>query len=277
MFDIRYGSSPRDAKSYDTNRLREEYHISNLFTKDEINLTYSHIDRVIAGSAFPVEEALPLTASKELGVDYFLAGREMGIINIGGKGTIVADGEVYDMDKQDGLYLGRENRDVTFTSLDPESPAKFYIVSAPAHTKYPNVKINIKDARPVTLGTPEELNQRTIYQYVHPNVCQSCQLVMGMTLLKEGSVWNTMPCHTHDRRMEVYFYFDMAPEAMVFHMMGEPTETRHIIMRNEEAVISPSWSIHSGVGTQRYTFIWGMAGENKEFTDMDHVDPKDLR
>ncbi|NDL67088.1 5-dehydro-4-deoxy-D-glucuronate isomerase [Anaerotalea alkaliphila] len=276
MFDIRYASGPKDAKHYDTARLREEFHVDGLFRKDEVHLAYSHVDRIIAGSIFPVDKTLNLEAGKELGVEYFLARREMGIINIGGKGRILVDGVAYEMERQDGLYIGSETREVSFASDDPADPAKFYVNSAPAHTKHPNVKINIKDASPVRMGTDAELNKRTIYQYVHPNVCKSCQLLMGMTILEDGSVWNTMPCHLHERRMEVYFYFNMAEDALVFHMMGEPKETRHIVMRNEEAVISPSWSIHSGVGTRRYTFIWGMVGENQEYTDLEVVATKDV-
>ncbi|MEW9121917.1 MAG: 5-dehydro-4-deoxy-D-glucuronate isomerase [Thermotaleaceae bacterium] len=276
MLEVRYAPSNKEAKQYDTNRLREAFHIGGLFQKDEIKLVYSHIDRMIAGSICPVEKDLKLEAGKEIGAEYFLERRELGIINIGGKGIVLLDGQEYVLDKRDGLYVGMGTKDVIFKSVDAQDPAKFYINSAPAHVGYPTVSINIKDANPVHLGTEKELNKRTIYQYVHPAVCKSCQLVMGMTLLAEGSVWNTMPAHTHDRRMEVYFYFDMNEDAMVFHMMGEPQETRHIIMRNEEAVISPSWSIHSGVGTQKYTFIWGMAGENQTFTDMDHISNKDL-
>ncbi|WP_026478424.1 5-dehydro-4-deoxy-D-glucuronate isomerase [Alkaliphilus transvaalensis] len=276
MLEIRYASSNKDAKHYDTERLREEFHVGGLFQADEIKMVYTHYDRMIAGSVCPVEKELKLEAGKEIGAEYFLERRELGIINIGGKGIVILDGQEYEMDKRDGLYVGMGVKEVSFKSVDGKTPAKFYINSAPAHTSYPTVKINIKDANPVVLGTAAELNQRTIYQYVHPNVCKSCQLVMGMTLLEEGSVWNTMPSHTHDRRMEVYFYFDMDEDAMVFHMMGEPKETRHIIMRNEEAVISPSWSIHSGVGTKKYTFIWGMVGENQTFTDMDFINNKDL-
>lgn len=276
MLEVRYASNNRDAKTYDTSRLREEFHIGGLFQKDEIKLVYSHIDRIIAGSVCPAEKELKLEAGKEIGAEYFLERRELGIINIGGKGTVILDGDEYELDKRDGLYVGMGIKDVVFKSADGKNPAKFYINSAPAYSGYPTVKINIKDANPVDLGSEKELNKRTIYQYVHPNVCKSCQLLMGMTILEEGSVWNTMPCHTHDRRMEVYFYFDMDEDAMVFHMMGEPQETRHIIMRNEEAVISPSWSIHSGVGTKKYTFIWGMVGENQTFTDMDHINNRDL-
>lgn len=276
MLEVRYASSNKDFVHYDTKRLREEFHIGGLFKKDEIKLVYSHYDRIIAGSACPAEKELKLEAGKEIGAEYFLERRELGIINIGEPGVVVLDGEEYQLDRRDGLYVGMGVKDIVFKSNDPNNPAKFYLNSAPAHTTYPTVKINIKDANPVKLGSDAELNKRTIYQFVHPNVCKSCQLLMGMTILEEGSVWNTMPVHTHDRRMEVYFYFDMDEDAMVFHLVGEPHETRHIVMRNEEATISPSWSIHSGVGTKKYTFIWGMVGENQTFTDMDHIDNKDL-
>lgn len=276
MLEVRYASSNKDFVHFDTKRLREEFHIDGLFKRDAIKLVYSHYDRIIAGSACPAEKELKLEAGKEIGAEYFLERRELGIINIGETGIVVLDGEEYQLDRRDGLYVGMGVKDIVFKSNDPNNPAKFYLNSAPAHTTYPTVKINIKDANPVKLGSDAELNKRTIYQFVHPNVCKSCQLLMGMTILEEGSVWNTMPVHTHDRRMEVYFYFDMDEDAMVFHLVGEPHETRHIVMRNEEATISPSWSIHSGVGTKKYTFIWGMVGENQTFTDMDHIDNKDL-
>lgn len=275
--EIRYASSNKDAKHYTTDRLREEFLIQDLFKGDELKLVYSHYDRIIAGSACPVNAELKLEAGKEIGADYFLERRELGIINIGGAGTVTLDGVRYDLAARDGLYVGMGIKDVSFTSIDPANPAKFYLNSAPAHRPYPTVKINIADANPVKLGDAKSLNVRTIYQYVHPAVCESCQLLMGMTMLDEGSVWNTMPTHTHDRRMEVYVYFDMEEQTRVFHMMGEPTETRHLIMKNEEAVISPSWSIHSGVATGKYTFIWGMVGENQTFTDMDHIPMEDLR
>jgi 4-deoxy-L-threo-5-hexosulose-uronate ketol-isomerase len=212
-----------------------------------------------------------------LGTGYFLERRELGAINVGGEGEIVADGIVYSMKKLDGIYIGAGTKDVSFRSLDKDCPAKFYVNSAPAHQTYPTVHIPLEKARKVELGNPENLNVRTIHQIVHPAVCPSCQLVMGVTILKPGSVWNSMPSHTHARRMEVYFYFDMAETTRIFHFMGEPTETRHLILKNEEAVISPSWSIHSGVGTSNYTFIWGMCGENQTFDDMDFVDLKSMR
>jgi len=277
MMEVRYAVSNKDVRTYDTKRLREEFHIDGLFKKDEIKLVYSHYDRIIAGSVCPAEKELKLEAGKEIGADYFLERRELGIINIGEKGIVTLDGKDYELGPRDGLYVGMGTKDIVFKSVDSQKPAKFYINSAPAHMSYPTVKIDINKANPVEMGTKEQLNERTLYQYIHPDVCQSCQLLMGMTVLKEGSVWNTFPCHTHDRRMEVYLYFDMPEDAMVFHMMGEPQETRHIIMRNEEAVISPSWSIHAGVGTSNYTFIWGMAGENQTFSDMDGISMKDLK
>jgi 4-deoxy-L-threo-5-hexosulose-uronate ketol-isomerase len=275
--EIRYASNNRDAKKYDTERLREEFLIQGLFKADDIKLVYSHYDRIIAGSACPVENELKLEAGKEIGAGYFLERRELGIINIGGAGTVILDGEIHELGPRDGLYVGMGIKDITFKSADSDNPAKFYLNSGPAHRSYPTVKIDINKANSVKLGEAKSLNVRTIYQYVHPAVCDSCQLVMGMTMLEEGSVWNTMPTHTHDRRMEVYVYFDMEQDTRVFHMMGEPTETRHIIIKNEEAALSPSWSIHSGVGTGKYTFIWGMVGENQTFTDMDHVDMDNLR
>lgn len=275
--EIRYASSNKDAKSYDTDRLREEYLIENLFTSDNLKLIYSHIDRIIVGGACPHKEILKLEGSKELGSNFFLERRELGIINVGGAGIVVLDGEEFSLNNKDALYVGIGAKDVSFKSIDEKNPAKFYLNSAPAHHKYPTVKISLEDARKVKLGSIETSNKRTINQYIHPDVCQSCQLVMGMTMLEDGSVWNSMPTHTHDRRMEVYFYFDMEEDTRIFHLMGEPKETRHIVMKNEEAVISPSWSIHSGVGTASYTFIWGMVGENQTFTDMDHVAMKDIR
>ena len=275
--EIRNASNSKDVKHYTTERLREEFHIANLFTKDNVRLVYSHIDRIITGGLMPVFQELTLSAGKELAADYFLQRREMGCINIGGKGIITVDGTEYEMNPRDGIYIGRGNRDIKFKAVDSENPPKFYISSCPAHKEYPTVKIDITKARKVPCGTFEDCNKRTINQYIHPDVMQSCQLAMGLTQLEPGSNWNTMPCHTHDRRMEVYLYLDMDDNDVVFHMMGEPTETRHIIMHNEEAVISPSWSIHSGVGTMAYSFIWAMCGENQEFDDMDFIETKDLR
>lgn len=275
--EVRDASNAKDVKYYTTDRLREEFHIANLFTKDNIRMVYSHTDRIIVIGMMPVKLELQLEAGKELAADYFLERRELGCINIGGKGVIVVDGETYEMNPRDGIYVGRGHKDLRFRSVDETNPAKFYITSCPAHKEYPTVKIDITKARKVPCGSVEDCNKRVINQYIHPEVMQSCQLAMGLTQLEVGSNWNTMPCHTHDRRMEVYLYLDMGPNDAVFHMMGEPKETRHIIMHNEEAVISPSWSIHSGVGTKNYSFIWAMCGENQEFDDMDHIETKELR
>ena len=273
----RYANHPNDSKKYDTNQLREHYMVEEIFIDDKIELTYSHVDRIIFGGIKPVNESLKLEAGKSMGVDYFLERREMGVINVGGEGKVLIDGEEFTLNNKDGLYIGKGNRDIIFKSLNQENPAKFYINSVPAHKEYKTVKIEIEKANPVKMGDNSTLNKRTIYQYVHPNVCESCQLLMGLTILEPGSSWNTMPCHTHERRMEVYFYFDMEEDTRVIHLMGEPTETRHLIVKNEQAVISPSWSIHSGVGTSNYTFIWGMCGENQTFTDMDHIPMEVLR
>ena len=275
--EVRDAANAKDVKYYTTDRLREEFHIANLFTKDNIRMVYSHIDRIIVIGMMPVFAELKLEAGKELAADYFLERRELGCINIGGKGIITIDGVEYEMNPRDGIYVGMGNKELTFKSIDPECPAKFYMTSCPAHTQYPIVKIDITKARKVPCGSVEDCNKRVINQYIHPEVMKSCQLAMGLTQLEVGSNWNTMPCHTHDRRMEVYLYLDMDRNDAVFHMMGEPKETRHIIMHNEEAVISPSWSIHSGVGTRNYSFIWAMCGENQEFTDMDHIETKELR
>ena len=275
--DVRYANHPEDSKHYTTEELRKHYLIEKVFIEDEVNLVYSHVDRVIAGGITPVKKALKLEGCKELGSEYFLERRELGVINIGGDGKLVIDGVEYEVKSREGLYVGMGSKELVFTSVDEKNPAKFYINSSPAHKTYPTVMINLEKANKVHLGDLANSNKRTIYQYVHPAVCQSCQLVMGMTMLEPNNMWNTMPCHTHERRMEVYLYFDMTNDNKVFHLMGEPNETRHIVMGNEQAVISPSWSIHSGVGTKNYTFIWGMAGENQTFTDMDHVAMDDLR
>ena len=273
----RYANHPIDSKSYDTKQLREHYLVEEVFIDDKIELTYSHVDRIIFGGIKPVKESLKLEAGKSMGVDYFLERREMGVINIGGEGIVSIDGEEFTLNNKDGLYIGKGNKDIIFKSLNQSNPAKFFINSVPAHKEYKTVKIDIEKANPVKMGDNSTLNKRTIYQYVHPNVCESCQLLMGLTILEPGSAWNTMPCHTHERRMEVYFYFDMQEDTRVIHLMGEPTETRHLIVKYEQAIISPSWSIHSGVGTSNYTFIWGMCGENQTFTDMDHIPMEVLR
>lgn len=268
--EIRYPVHPQDAMHYTTEELRTEFHIGSLFVPGETKMVYSHFDRIIAGGACPTAP-LVLEAGKEIAADFFLQRREIGIINIGGPGAVVVDGSKYPLEKTDGLYIGMGAKEVSFVSDDPKNPAKFYFNSTPAHKTYPTTKILVKDIKPAELGSISQSNERKIYKYIVPGSVESCQLVMGMTVLAPGNMWNSMPCHTHERRMEVYFYFDLAPESVVFHFMGEPEETRHIVMRNEEAVISPSWSIHSGVGTGNYTFIWGMAGENQKFDDMDHV------
>ena len=273
----RYANHPEDSKKYNTEELRKHYLVEEIFVNDSIELTYSHVDRIIFGGIKPVYNELVLEAGKEMGVDYFLERRELGLINIGGTGIVTIDGVEYTLNNRDGLYVGKGNKEVKFKSVNPEGPAKLYINSVPAHKEYKTVKIEIEKANPVKLGDAKNLNKRTIYQYVHPNVCESCQLLMGMTILEEGSAWNTMPCHTHERRMEVYFYFNMNEDTRVFHFMGEPTETRHLVVQNEQAIISPSWSIHSGVGTSDYTFIWGMCGENQTFTDMDAIEMDVLR
>lgn len=284
--ELRTAVSPKDVKHYTTERLREEFLIQNLFTAGEIHMVYSHIDRIITGGAVPVEP-VTLNAGEELRAEYFLERREMGVINIGGPGRMLVDGTAFDVAYKEGMYLGMGVKNIVFASIDPANPAKFYFNSTPAHRSYPTVLIKpdgkeedgvvlIKKENKVELGDLENANHRIICKYILPGQVESCQLVMGMTQLMPGSVWNTMPCHTHDRRMEVYLYFDMDKDALVMHYMGEPEETRHIVMCNEEAVISPSWSIHAGCGTKAYTFIWGMAGENQAFDDMDAVAMKKL-
>ncbi|MEH7503562.1 5-dehydro-4-deoxy-D-glucuronate isomerase [Neobacillus drentensis] len=275
--ETRYAHHPEDIKTYTTEQLRSQFLVESIFTEGKVNLTYTHVDRMIFGGVMPTTEALTIPLSKELGVSYFLERREMGVINIGGNGVIVLDGVEYDMKRGDGLYVGKGTQEILFYSKDPVAPAKFYLNSVPAHQTFPIVKIDINNIEPLRLGNASTLNQRAIYQYIHPNVCQSCQLQLGLTMLEQGSAWNTMPCHTHERRMEVYLYFDMEPETRVFHFMGQPNETRHLVISNEQAAISPSWSIHSGVGTSNYTFIWGMCGENITYDDMDAVKMEDLR
>lgn len=275
--ETRYAHSPKDIKHYSTEELRGEFLQEKIFVPGEVCLTYLHYDRQIFGGVTPKDKPLEIVLSKELGVDYFLQRRELGVINIGGPGTIIIDGKEEEMKKQDGYYIGKETKQVIFKSNDLNNPAKFYVVSTPAHHKYPNVKISIDNITPRVVGEGKTLNKRKIFQYIHPNVCESCQLQMGYTILEEGSSWNTMPCHTHERRMETYLYFDMQEDTKVFHLMGRPEETKHIVVSNEEAVISPSWSIHSGVGTSNYTFIWAMCGENITYDDMDMVDMNNLK
>lgn len=275
--DIRYSNHPEDSKHYTTEELRKHYLIDKVFAADDIALTYSHQDRMIAGGAMPVEKELSLGSTKELGTEFFLERREMGIINVGGKGTVTLDGKEYALDFKDGIYIGMGTKEIIFRSEDSSKPAKFYINSCPAHKTYPTVYITKDMAVHRPLGSAENMNKRVLNQYINPAVCESCQLAMGMTELAVGSSWNTMPSHTHERRMEVYFYFELEGDNVVFHMMGQPQETRHIILHNEQAVISPSWSIHSGTATSNYTFIWGMCGENQTYDDMDNIGNFDLK
>jgi 4-deoxy-L-threo-5-hexosulose-uronate ketol-isomerase len=277
--DIRQGIHSEHAKTLDTAGLRRQFLVENLFLPDEVTLTYSHVDRIIVGGVMPVaaEPAFGPELARRFAVPHFLARRELGLVNVGGAGTVTVDGEAFAIGPREALYVGAGAQDVRFRSADPAQPAKFYCNSAPAHRSYPHRRITLAEASPQTLGDARTANRRTINKFIVPGVVDSCQLTMGMTVLEPGSVWNTMPCHTHERRMEVYFYFDLPPEAAVFHLLGRPDETRHLVVRNEQAVISPSWSLHSGVGTQAYTFIWGMVGENQVFDDMDHLKVSELR
>jgi len=275
--EVRYANHPEDSKHYTTEELRKHYLVEKVFIPDDISLVYSHQDRIIAGGVMPVKKALKLETSDELRAKYFLERRELGIINIGGAGRVTLDGKAYDIKPRDGMYVGMGVVDVVFESKDANNPAKFYIASSPAHKTYPTYYIDFDKANHRPCGDEKTLNKRVINQYIHPDVCDSCQLAMGMTELAPGSGWNTMPSHTHERRMEVYFYFNIPEGNVVFHMMGQPQETRHIVMKNEELVISPSWSIHSGIGTSNYTFIWAMCGENQDFDDMDHIKTTDLK
>ena len=277
--EIRQPVHSEHARTLDTAGLRRHFLIERIFVPGEITLTYSQIDRIIVGGICPIGSELAFSPElgKHTGTGFFLERRELGLINIGGDAVVTVDGTRFDVKAEEALYIGKGARDVQFANADPARPAKLYFNSAPAHAAFPTRKITLSEASPETLGDAKTSNRRTIYKYIVPNVLPSCQLVMGMTKLAEGSLWNTMPCHTHDRRMEVYFYFALPPDAAVIHLCGRPDETRHIVVRNEQAVISPSWSIHSGVGTQAYTFIWGMVGENQVFDDMDHLSPGDLR
>ncbi len=276
-YSSRYASSPEAVKKYDTQQLREEFLIDDLMQEDEVVLVYSHYDRYIAGSAVPVKGDLVLETIDPLKAPYFLERRELGIINVGGSGSVVVEGTAYELGFKDALYIGAGNKDVIFKSADSSNPAKFYLNSAPAHTTYPTKKVSLAEANKLQLGTMETANHRTVNQMIIGSVVTTCQLQMGMTELKPGSVWNTMPAHVHDRRMEVYFYLDIPENQAVCHFMGQPQETRHIWMNNHQAVISPPWSIHSGSGTSNYTFIWGMAGENLDYGDMDVCKITDLR
>ena len=279
--DIRYSCNQRDFKRYTTEETRREFLIEKLFVEDQVTAVYSHVDRMVTVGIMPVNRELPIDDGMDVwhnfGTHYFLERRECGMFNVGGAGKVTVDGEVYALGYKDCLYIGQGAKDVTFASDDPKAPAKFYLVSAPAHCHYDNRLIKIADANKKPCGAAETSNKRVINQFIHPNVLKTCQLSMGMTVLEPGSVWNTMPCHTHERRMEVYFYFEVPQDNVVFHFMGEGDETRHIVMQNEQAVISPSWSIHAGAGTSNYTFIWAMGGENQAFDDMDDIPTTELK
>lgn len=277
--EIRQPIHSEHAKTLDTAGLRRHFLVEELFRPDEATLTYSQIDRIIVGGIMPVGKVVSFSPElgQHTGTDYFLQRRELGLINIGGAAVVSVDGKTYEVGSKEALYVGQGAKALEFRSADSARPAKLYFNCAPAHTAYPHRKVTLAEASPETLGDSKTSNRRTIHKFLVPDVLPTCQLLMGMTQLEDGSLWNTMPCHTHDRRMEVYFYFDMADNGVVFHMLGQPQETRHLVVRNEQAVISPSWSIHSGVGTQAYTFIWGMVGENQVFKDMDHVAMTALR
>jgi 4-deoxy-L-threo-5-hexosulose-uronate ketol-isomerase len=275
--DVRFSTDPRGFRSMSTEDLRKSFLIDNLFVPGEIPMVYSDIDRSITGSAVPTTAPLKLLGTKkEMAAEYFAERREIGVINIGAEGTVSVDGKEYPMVYRDALYIGRGVKEIVFSSRESDKPAMFYFVSYPAHKELPTTHAKFSDAEPARLGSLKDSNKRTIYKYIHPNGIKSCQLVMGLTELEEGSVWNTMPPHTHQRRSEVYMYFNIDPGAMVIHLMGQPDETRHIVMRNRQAVLNPSWSIHAGAGTQNYTFIWAMGGENQVFDDMDGVAVKAL-
>jgi len=275
--DVRSSTDPKGFRSMTTEELRKSFLIDRLFVADDVPMVYSDIDRSITGSAVPVKGPLKLLGTKkEMAAEYFAERREIGVINTGSDGAVVVDGKEFPMTFKDALYIGRGVKTIEFTSKNPGIPAMFYFVSYPAHKEYPTTHAKFTDAEPARLGSQKDANKRTIYKYIHPNGIKSCQLVMGLTELEEGSVWNTMPPHTHQRRSEVYMYFNIDPGAMVVHLMGQPDETRHIVMRNRQAVLNPSWSIHAGAGTQAYTFIWAMGGENQVFDDMDGVNVADL-
>jgi 4-deoxy-L-threo-5-hexosulose-uronate ketol-isomerase len=276
-YSSRFAIDPAAAAAMGTDELRHHFHVGNLFEPGQISLTYTHYDRMIVGGAMPAGEALALEAIKPTGTKHFLERRELIAVNIGGAGTITAGGERFDLATRDMIYLGMGAEPVSFASARAGEPAKFYLLSAPAHQKHPNRLIRIGDAKRIDLGSQATSNERSIFQFIHADGAKTCQLVVGMTQLAAGSVWNTMPAHVHDRRMEAYLYFDLPETARVFHFMGEPDETRHIVMKNEEAVLSPPWSIHSGAGTSNYAFIWAMAGDNVDYADVDAVAMEELR
>ena len=269
--EIRHAVHPEQAKAFDTEQLRGSFLIRELFNPGKIKLVYSYYDRLIVGGIQPSGPLKLEVDEKVIGSKYLLERREMGIINVGGAGTVKVDGSEYTLDSKDALYIGAGAKDLVYTTANKNQPAKYYFLCAPAHRSYPTTKISIAESEPLRLGSDEQSNRRTIYKYIHPDGVASCQLVMGLTILEPKNVWNTMPTHTHERRIEAYFYFDFPEDDIVVHFMGPSSETRHLILRSEEAVLSPSWSIHSGVGTRNYTFIWGMAGENQTFSDMDDV------
>ncbi len=275
--ESRYTIGPKEVNRMNTNQLRNNFLVENIFEEDVVKLTLSYYDRFIIGGAMPVNKSLELTNPENLKARYFLERRELGIINVGGKGTISADGTEYELEYKEALYIGRGTEEIIFSSIDVNHPAKFYFNSAPAHQSYPSRTISKTEAQIVELGSESTANHRVINKLIVNSILPTCQLQMGMTELRSGSVWNTMPAHVHDRRMEVYFYFEIPEGQSVCHFMGEPQETRHIWMQNEQAVISPNWSIHSGAGTSNYCFIWGMAGENLDYTDMDHCAITDLK
>ncbi|WP_126973728.1 5-dehydro-4-deoxy-D-glucuronate isomerase [Gynurincola endophyticus] len=275
--EIRFQNSPKETSRMNTAELRENFLIESLMVNDEVKLVYSHYDRVIVGGVKPVKKSVELPNHEELRADFFLQRRELGVINVGGKGTVTVDGQSHSLNKLDAIYVGKGAQKVSFASVNENEPALFYLLSAPAHQQYPTSVLTKEEASPSTLGDQATANNRTIYKYIHADGLQSCQLVMGLTILAEGSIWNTIPSHTHTRRMEAYFYFDVKPGQRVFHFMGEPTETRHLVVDNHQAILSPPWSIHSGAGTAAYGFIWGMAGENYTYTDMDPVSLEEIR
>ena len=274
---VRQACHPEAVRGFGTGELRRHFLVAKIFVPDEVALTYSHVDRLVIGGAMPVKGELPLASSKQIGSPNFLDRRELGIVNVGGPGRVVTDDALHELSPRDALYVAMGTKDVRFASLDAANPAKFYLVSLPAHARTETVRITLENARKLELGAAAESNERTINQMIHPDICRSCQLVLGVTDLKPNNMWNTMPCHTHDRRSEVYLYFDLKPSARVFHLMGEPDETRHLVVANEQAVISPGWSIHSGVGTSHYSFVWAMGGDNQDFSDMDMVAMDALR